>query len=208
MTLSLLRKIDLLRLAVEFKRPSHGMVQELKDDLRKYLNAHCETLYKNPWFRPLYPKFQRPTMPARPQAPSGPAPPIHSHHLVHQIRPTPRTNPLSHGTGLKSPQNTMTLLNFRWYPLRTHQSTTIHLHLHLHHLLSLAQNQNPFLLLITTMNPVSIFFLLPPLILRLCPSPPCIIYIPYPLPLRDFLLVYPRSIARVTRLWPLPPPNF
>ena len=134
--------------------------------------------------------------------------PFIPHHLVHQICPTPQMNPLSHGTGLKSPQNTMTLLNFRWYPLRTYQSTTIHLHLHLHHLLSLAQNQNPFLLLITTMNPVSIFFLLPPLILRLCPSPPCIIYIPYPLPLWDFLLVYPRSIARVTRLWPLPPPNF
>ena len=77
-TLSLLRKIDLLRLAVEFKRPSHGTVQELKDDLRKYLNTHCKTLYKNPRFRPLYPKFRRPTMPARPQAPVGPAPPIRS----------------------------------------------------------------------------------------------------------------------------------
>ena len=77
-TLSLLRKIDLLRLAVEFKRPTHGTVQELKDDLRKYLNTHCEVLYKNPRFRPLYPKFRRPAIPPRPQAPIGPAPPIRS----------------------------------------------------------------------------------------------------------------------------------
>ena len=116
---------------------------------------------------------------------SGQHRPFVPHHLPYQIRPTPRTNPLSHGTGLKSPQNTMTLLNFRWYPLRTHQSTTIHPHLHLHRLPSLAQNQNPFLLPTTTMNPVSISFLLPPLIFRLCPSP-CYHLYPLSMPVMGF----------------------
>ena len=131
--------------------------------------------------------------------------PFVPHHPAHQIRLTSQMNPLSHGTGLKSPQITMTLLNFRRYPLRTHRSTTIHLRLHLHHRLSLAQNQNPSLSLITTMNPVSISF----------PSTPSyssaiflflhdIIYIPYPRPLWDFLLLYPRLLYGLPDYGPFP----
>ena len=68
-TLSLLRKIDLMRLSLEFKLPTEGNVMILRDRLRVYLNAHSETLWKNPRFRPLYPQHRRVTQPVVQQPP-------------------------------------------------------------------------------------------------------------------------------------------
>ena len=68
-TLSLLRKIDLIRLSVELKLPTDGNVMNLRDRLRVYLNAHSETLWRNPRFRPLYPQHRRTTQPAVQQPP-------------------------------------------------------------------------------------------------------------------------------------------
>ena len=67
-TLSMLRKIDLLRLCVELKLPNDGTVLNLRDRLRVYLNAHSDTLYRNPRYRPLYPQHRRLT---RSTAPRG-----------------------------------------------------------------------------------------------------------------------------------------
>src|SRR5882762_2969549 len=39
-TLSMLRKMDLIRLSLEFKLPTDGSVVNLRDRLRVYLNAH------------------------------------------------------------------------------------------------------------------------------------------------------------------------
>ena len=41
----------------------------LRDRLRVYLNAHSETLWRNPRFRPLYPQHRRTTQPAVQQPP-------------------------------------------------------------------------------------------------------------------------------------------
>jgi hypothetical protein len=68
-TLSMLRKIDLIRLSLEFRLPTDGSVVNLRDRLRVYLNAHRETLYRNPRFNPLFPKHRRP-----PQRPASPVP--------------------------------------------------------------------------------------------------------------------------------------
>ena len=65
-TLSLLRKIDLIRLSIELKLPTDGNVMNLRDRLRVYLNAHSETLWRNPRFRPLYPQHRRATPSAVP----------------------------------------------------------------------------------------------------------------------------------------------
>ena len=70
-TLSLLRKIDLIRLSLEFKLPADRTDVILRDRLRVYLNSHSETLYKNPRYRPLYPQLRRPTQPALSQAPEA-----------------------------------------------------------------------------------------------------------------------------------------
>ena len=69
--LSLLRKINLIRLSIELKLPTEGNIMVLKDRLRVYLNAHSETLYKNPRFQPLYPSIRR-----LPQAARQPALPV------------------------------------------------------------------------------------------------------------------------------------
>ena len=68
-TLSLLRKIDLIWLSIELKLPTDGNVMNLGDRLRVYLNAHSEVLWRNPWFRPLYPQHRRTTQPVVQQAP-------------------------------------------------------------------------------------------------------------------------------------------
>ena len=70
-TLSLLRKIDLIRLSLEFKLRTDRTDVILRDRLRVYLNSHSETLYKNPQYRPLYPQLRRPTQPALSQAPEA-----------------------------------------------------------------------------------------------------------------------------------------
>lgn len=59
-TLSALRKNDLLRLTVEFRLPVEGSVVTLRNQLKKYLNSHRDTLYRNPRFTALYPKHRRP----------------------------------------------------------------------------------------------------------------------------------------------------
>jgi hypothetical protein len=59
-TLSALRKNDLLRLTVEFRLPVEGSVVILRNQLKKYLNSHRDTLYRNPRFTALYPKHRRP----------------------------------------------------------------------------------------------------------------------------------------------------
>lgn len=66
----MLRKIDLLRLSVEFKLPTDGTVINLRDRLRVYLNAHREVLYRNPRFRPLYPQHRRITQPVQAPEPA------------------------------------------------------------------------------------------------------------------------------------------
>ena len=68
-TLSMLRKIDLLRLCVELKLPNDGTVLNLRDRLpvRVYLNAHRDTLYRNPRYRPLYPQHRRLTWSTAPR---------------------------------------------------------------------------------------------------------------------------------------------
>jgi hypothetical protein len=65
-TLSMLRKIDLMRLSLEFRLPTDGSVVTLRNRLRVYLNAHSETLFRNPRYRPLYPKIRRQTNPPEP----------------------------------------------------------------------------------------------------------------------------------------------
>jgi hypothetical protein len=62
-TLSLLRKIDLIRLSLEFKLPTDGSVVNLRDRLRVYLNAHRDVIYRNPRYKPLFPKLRRPPQP-------------------------------------------------------------------------------------------------------------------------------------------------
>jgi len=71
-TLSFLRKIDLIRLSLEFRLPTDGTVVNLRDRLRVYLNSHSETLYKNPRYRPLYPQHRRVTQPVVSQAQRAP----------------------------------------------------------------------------------------------------------------------------------------
>lgn len=58
-TLNFLRKIDLLRLCLEFKLPSAGTVITLRKDIKKHLNSHRDTLYHNPQYAPLYPKHRQ-----------------------------------------------------------------------------------------------------------------------------------------------------
>ena len=58
-TLNFLRKIDLLRLCLEFKLPSAGTVITLRKDIKKHLNSHRDTLYHNPRYAPLYPKHRQ-----------------------------------------------------------------------------------------------------------------------------------------------------
>ena len=58
-TLNFLRKIDLLRLCLEFKLPSAGTVVTLRKDIKKHLNSHRDTLYHNPRYAPLYPKHRQ-----------------------------------------------------------------------------------------------------------------------------------------------------
>jgi hypothetical protein len=70
-TLSLLRKIDLIQLSLEFKLPTDGSVVNLRDRLRVYLNAHRDTLFRNPRYNPLFPKMRRP--PQRPALPASSA---------------------------------------------------------------------------------------------------------------------------------------
>ena len=62
-TLSMLRKIDLIRLSLELKLPTDGSVVNLRDRLRVYLNAHSDTLFRNPRYNALYPKVRRPRQP-------------------------------------------------------------------------------------------------------------------------------------------------
>jgi hypothetical protein len=73
-TLSMLRKIDLIRLSLEFRLPTDGSVVNLRDRLRVYLNAHRDTLFRNPRYNPLFPKHRRPAQPP-------PSPPTQSRTL-------------------------------------------------------------------------------------------------------------------------------
>ena len=56
----MLRKIDLIRLSLEFKLPTDGSVVVLRNRIRVYMNAHREILYRNPRYNPLFPKHRRP----------------------------------------------------------------------------------------------------------------------------------------------------
>ena len=89
-TLSLLRKIDLMRLSLEFRLSTEGSVVVLRNRLKAYLNAHRDTLYHNPRYNVLFPKLRRLNPPPNsPQlsfyAPSNQSPspsptPSHSSH--------------------------------------------------------------------------------------------------------------------------------
>jgi hypothetical protein len=69
-----LRKIDLLRLCVEFRLPNDGSVVELRNRLKDYLNLHRETVYRNPRYTALYPRHRR-LPPARRSLSSRPSSP-------------------------------------------------------------------------------------------------------------------------------------
>ena len=93
-TLSLLRRIDVLRLCLEFKISSEGTVVFLKKQIKKHLNDNRETLYRNPRYTPLYPKHRRlRNSPAPsflnsnislscPPSPDLPLPTSHTEHLL------------------------------------------------------------------------------------------------------------------------------
>jgi hypothetical protein len=70
--LNLLRKIDLLRLCLEFKLPSDGSVPVLRARLRTYLNARRESLAEEPRFAALYPGKKPPPRPTQPRNPPPP----------------------------------------------------------------------------------------------------------------------------------------
>ena len=59
MTLSLLRKIDLMRLSLEFRLLTDGSVVVLRNRLKTYPNAHQDILYHNPCYNVLFPKLRR-----------------------------------------------------------------------------------------------------------------------------------------------------
>jgi hypothetical protein len=80
-TLSLLRKIDLIRLSLEFKLPTDGSVVNLRDRLRVYLNAHREALLRNPRYNPLFPKIRQP--------PRRSAPPVTGTRTLSYRTPSP-----------------------------------------------------------------------------------------------------------------------
>ena len=88
-TLNLLRRIDVLRLCVEFKIPSDGTVIALKDKIRRHLNENRDTLFNDPRFNPLYPKVIRVTQPAAAQPPAVP------HQVVRPPSPTLSESSLS-----------------------------------------------------------------------------------------------------------------
>ena len=114
-TLSALRKIDLLRLSLEFKLSTEGSVVELRHRLKGYLNTHRDTLYRNPHYNPLFPRHRRALPPINlPLPPSSTlssraASPSSSHHSVssdssddswhgiggqpHQRSPSPQPQP-------------------------------------------------------------------------------------------------------------------
>ena len=58
--LSALRKIDLLRLSIEFRLSTEGPVTVLRNRLKDHLNNHRDTLFRNPRYRVLYPRHRMP----------------------------------------------------------------------------------------------------------------------------------------------------
>ena len=88
-TLNLLRRIDVLRLCVEFKIPSDGTVIALKDKIRRHLNENRDTLFNDPQFNPLYPKVRHVIQPPAAQ------PPAVSHQVVRPLSPTLSESSLS-----------------------------------------------------------------------------------------------------------------
>ena len=73
--LSALRKNDLIRLCGEFRLSSDGPVVNLRNRLKDYLNLHRDTLYRNPRYKPLFPKHRKPIQPRqRHDNPSSPPP--------------------------------------------------------------------------------------------------------------------------------------
>lgn len=68
--LTALRKIDLLRLSLEFRLSTEGSVVTLRNRLRDYLNLHRDTVYRNPRYTALCPRHRR--APAPRHSPSPP----------------------------------------------------------------------------------------------------------------------------------------
>ena len=71
-TLSALRKNKLICLCGEFRLPSDGSVVNLRNRLKDYLNLHRDTLYRNPRYKPLFPKHRKPIR--QRQLPDAPSP--------------------------------------------------------------------------------------------------------------------------------------
>ena len=69
--LSALRKIDLLRLCIEFRLPNDGSVVQLRNRLKDYLNLNRDTLSRNPRYNALFPRHRRPYQPPPPTGPSS-----------------------------------------------------------------------------------------------------------------------------------------
>ena len=65
--LSTLRKINLLRLCLEFHLPNDGSVLQLRDHLRDYLNLNRDTLVHNPRYTALFPRHHRVNQPPPPR---------------------------------------------------------------------------------------------------------------------------------------------
>jgi hypothetical protein len=72
--LSALRKMDLLRLCIEFNLPVEGSVVALRNRLKDYLNINRDALYRDPRYNALFPRHRRIN-----QRPPSPAPPSESH---------------------------------------------------------------------------------------------------------------------------------
>jgi hypothetical protein len=71
--LSALRKTELVRLCIEFRLSIDGSVVTLRNRLKDYLNLHRDALFRNPRYKPLFPKHRRANRP-----PSSPVLSIHS----------------------------------------------------------------------------------------------------------------------------------
>ena len=107
----MLRKIDLIRLSLELRLPTHGTVVNLRDRLRVYLNAHSAALFRNPRYRSLYPKIRRPlpalalpTPDSPPTSPSkSPTPSTHSSDSWQGIPEDPHRHVVDHAPLVQPP---------------------------------------------------------------------------------------------------------
>ena len=66
--LSALRKMELIRLSIEFRLPTDGSVVGLRNRLKAYLNSNHDTLIQNPRYNPLFPRHRRARSPSPPRA--------------------------------------------------------------------------------------------------------------------------------------------